>query len=206
MPSVGNIRPLRPLFASISHTFGDFSKRIKVGIWHLGASLLNLAYRGAIFDNDITFRPEDSTEDDFDIILDASEKICIRKPIIRPHILGPVVGEIRPQSDRVLTQNTLSPCNQGGEKVEFPTNRKNNPSPELPVWMKKWATDESHEEDEQTSNATDLENVVDLARGDGSAAPPTPVKRRLKRAISDFDKDAYTHHERNHQRTCLTWI
>ena len=110
MSIVENLRPLHPLFASISHTFDDFRNRIKVGIWHLGASLLNLVYKGTIFDNDITLHPADSTEDNFDIIMDTSGKICIMKPIMRPHILGPTMEEIRPQSDRVLTQtlNTFS--------------------------------------------------------------------------------------------------
>ena len=131
MSIVENLRPLHPLFASISHTFGDFSKRIKDGFWSLGASLLNLVYKDTIFDNAITLHPEETTEGNFDIIMNAAERISILQPIMRPHIMGPTMEEIRKQSEHVIAKslNTLFPSNQETEKIVDSTTRKHKPSP-----------------------------------------------------------------------------
>ena len=95
------------------------------------------------------------------------------------------------------------------EKVLRPEVEKKKAAAAVPAWLRKWAGGEPDDEDDHASQsnrlgATPLDSDQHYVIAVEAADPPRPVKRRLKRAISDFDKDTNTHLERNHQRTCLT--
>ena len=141
--------------------------------------------------------------------MDTAEKICILKPVMRPQILDKMMEEILRQCERVLTQtlNAFFPNKQEPKKVPRPEVDK-KPAKPVPDWLQKWAGGNSDDEEDNASRPSELDATpLDLTQHDGivdeAAAPVRIVKRRLKRAISDFDENTNTHLERNHQRTCL---
>ena len=205
MSVVDNLRPLQPLFSSISHTFHDFSPRIREGFWALGASLLNLVYKGTFFDSNVELHPDESEEDNFDIILDTAEKLIILQPALRPNILTPTMEQIRNQSEKVLTEtlNTFYPVKVEPTSTVSSTTTRDNPAPAVPDWLKKWVPVENAQAIEDAPAVADTENETAAAQGSGIDVPPRPVKRRLQRTISDFDKKTKTHRERNQLRNSL---
>ena len=199
MSSIENLRPLQPLFASIIPTFADFSKRIKEGFWNLGTNLLNEAHKGTLFDPTVKLHGPDDEEDNFDIIMDTAEKFSILLPILRPKIVAPMMEEIRSHCEQVLRQTliTFYPAVKKREENKSPP-AKTKPAAEVPAWLKKWVPEESENVEEAASNPADSDPE------DGAIVPVQPIKRRLKRCNSDYDKGTKTHRERNHVRNALT--
>ena len=150
--------------------------------------------------------PKEDDEDNFDIILDTAEKISILQPIMRPAILSPIMEELRSQCEQVLEQtlNTFFPSQvDSDEKLDSPTHKKSQPSEALPAWLSKWMPAEETEPAKENQKSNELEKPAEETQNGDSTTPAKPVKRRLKRCISDFDKTTKTHNPRNRERTTL---
>ena len=172
--------------------------------------MLGLVYKGALFDESIKLHSVEDEEDNFDIMMDTAGKIYILKPIIRPQILDKMMGEILSQCEGVLAQtlNAFYPIKKETKTIKGPGENKVKPAAPAPTWLQKWAGETFDGDDDNTSKASELDPTQngltqnDEAAGDASVQVK-PVKRRLKRTVSDFDKATNTHIARNHQRACL---
>ena len=147
----------------------------------------------------------ESEEDNFDVALATAEKISILQPVLRPNILNPMMEEIRKQSEKVLTQtlNTFYPVKIEPAKTPSLMTTRDEPAPAVPEWLKEWIPVKSAQAIEDAPSSIDTENETSGAKGSGINAPCRPIKRRLRRTISDFDKKTKTHQTRNQLRNSL---
>ena len=150
----------------------------------------------------------DSDEDNFDIVMDTAEKVCILRPVLRAELLDPMIEEIRLKSVDVLdeTLNTFYPepdrsSNNDGEA----TQAINVKVKQIPTWLKKWAPQKPRQEPEVVepiNNTADQDTATPMER-EGEEVPKIKVKRRLQRRCSDFDKITNAPIQRNEERSRL---
>ena len=54
--------------------------------WHLGSGILNLAYKGAIYDESVVLGKSTSENDNIDVFHETANKLNITRLILRPQI------------------------------------------------------------------------------------------------------------------------
>ena len=118
------------------------SPRIQDGFYDLRTRILEIAYKGALFDEAMAIRPGDSDGDNFDIAMDTSGKLSILRPVLRSEILDPMITEVRSRRIAGLDDalNTFYPIPEDTDKD---SSHASNLDPEkhkkMPSWLQKWA-------------------------------------------------------------------
>lgn len=62
--------------------------------WHLGEEVLNLAYKGSIYDQSVKLNDPTSEDDNLDILHETATKLNIISPILRPQIKDSLANAI----------------------------------------------------------------------------------------------------------------
>ena len=104
MDDISNLRQLQSLFASLVDSFAKMTDKQRNAFWKLGAVLLNQAYKGTLFDQELKLHDESSEEDNIDTLLETAEKLYILRPVIRSTTMDPLIVEIRKHCKIILDQ------------------------------------------------------------------------------------------------------
>ena len=159
---------------------------MRSGFLSIGNSLLNLAYKGTVFDNSLPPHKDDEESDNFDVVLDTAEKISILRPILAPNLLKPLITEIRRHCKIVLRHTLESFKPQVDRKLDPKTVKKKKTTSDAPSWLAKFV--------DTAEKETPAEEKVDDAKTLTAEEEKMPsIKRRLMRREPDFDqvKNAY---------------
>ena len=162
--------------------------RLQAGFWNLGTQLMGVLRKNTLFADKPLIHPEESEEDNFDLVYETAEKIDILRPILRPQLLMPLLNEIETNCVQILKQtlDTFLPNEKIVPETQ-PEGKTVEKAEDVPDWLKKFMpqkTEENSDTKETTPNETNTEQDVDKEMG----PPMVKVKKRLRRRESDFDK------------------
>ena len=215
MGDIRNLRVFGPLFSSLESDFDGLSATFKNAFWKIGSEILDKTRKNTLFDEKADLANPDSDEDNIDITHATAEKLSILRPVLKPVLYSAMLKHVKKYCIEIFEQTIQSfypEKRTATKKITQPVMEIDEE--ELPIWMRKFKdqglkTEEKADPENKNANEEGAETkkadhnympaIEDVPKG-----PATKIKRRLKRADSDFDLTLKTWIHKNHVRNQLT--
>ena len=203
------MRSLRPLIQSVEEDFHQYAEKYQTTFWKIGRAILDKAYVGTMFDKKVVVHPDDSPEDNFDLIHETAEKLALLKPILQPDIYQPLQKLIRAKCPSLLKQVLLS-LEPEDPQIEL-SGLKTAKGPDVPDWMADLINPEPEQDKtEETVSATGPTKQQINRDGpkrkiclEENHQKDEANKKRLKRNNSFWDKDTKRKTHKNELRDSI---